>query len=272
MNIERMKKTGKHCRQSERNRKAYLFTLIELLVVIAIIAILAGMLLPVLNHARELARRTSCTNNLKTIGTAQNSYAVDNADYWVRGWVSELNESRAAWFGILAGFDISTQEFKYSSSGVIYKDLKHMGTFECPSEQREGETWNYTHYLQNTWFSLSQKTRTGGIIRVRKLSDVKNPSSVITAGDSNQSNNTFESSNDRRFAYRHGSQNPRVRGSDTQDKTSGKANFVYVDGHCDSKKNTALEAEVSTPSASALAAFSDANQKFMKPLFAGYTF
>jgi prepilin-type N-terminal cleavage/methylation domain-containing protein/prepilin-type processing-associated H-X9-DG protein len=61
------------------------FTLVELLVVIAVIAVLAGLLFPVLAHARERARQMTCLSNLRQIGTAHLLYLDDwdgQLPYW----------------------------------------------------------------------------------------------------------------------------------------------------------------------------------------------
>ena len=69
-----------------KNSTRIAFTLVELLVVIAIIGVLAGLLLPAIQAAREAARQGQCTNNQKQLGTAMTAFA-NNGKGVFPGWM-----------------------------------------------------------------------------------------------------------------------------------------------------------------------------------------
>ena len=109
--------------------KRYTFTLIELLVVIAIIAILASMLLPSLNKAREKARSIACVNVLKQHGVYETLY-THNFDGWL---VPTLGEGRQ-WTRLL--FENIDQKFYGRRDKTAERTLRYAVPF-CPSSPRE---------------------------------------------------------------------------------------------------------------------------------------
>jgi len=109
------------------------FTLIELLVVIAIIAILAGMLLPILARAREEARRATCGNQLTQIGKAEQAYMSTNSDFWSFQEDKRIYYSDERVNALSSNNGMASNNAQVSLAVLYPRWIDDIMVFKCPS-------------------------------------------------------------------------------------------------------------------------------------------
>jgi len=194
-------------------RKTY-FTLIELLVVIAIIAILAAMLLPALNQARERGRTSACMNQEKQMGLAIQTYASNNNDYlllsgdkWPQLLVREINPA-VSW--------------NYAWTAGTPSQIKTL--FTCLSNRTQ-LTWGST-YVYNARFNYNAWAPS---YKAYKFGRLKNITHLMLLMDGTTYRGSIQSNS---FDYSMGHASF-VHG--------GGSNVLLGDGHVESQKRTLLQ-------------------------------
>ena len=239
-------KNGQATRSSNRIeaiiRRCY-FSLIELLIVISIIAILAGMLLPALNAAREKARSISCTSNLKQLLLSQQFYIGDYKDFLPMAYGDmRVNPTYTPWW---------FQLLRYSNSSLqpyMFYEKKNLALLICPSASENmlyfGKTsagncnnWKFqTTYAYNRYTGWADTSNT--LYDPKRASRIKQPSKALTIGDGNSvfATNGFPRSNTN-FNFTFGIDNwslftPGI--DDIAYRHTRRFNAGFVDGHATS--------------------------------------